>query len=295
MKRIVKYITALIAIFIALAFSLDYLYTSIYKNGNPRNKVSYLLSLQGDSIPYVFIGSSRVDNTIDATIIQNLTGKKALNLGIQGSNIDDYLLMLKLLEKQKIRTEVIFIQVDYVYNMPGKSEILKAYLMPFIDDITISSFLKSRSDDFLSLKNLPFYRYMKYDYLIGFRESITTAVGKGNKIDLSNGYFPKYGYSGMTLKANLPEKLIKHNQDILEINQFAKEKNLKVIYFIAPFCPATTNKDFAGKLEERLPKFYNFISVFDDQPKNFFDCGHLNNKGAVEFSKIFAEKINHEN
>lgn len=260
-------------------------------HGTPRNKVSYLLSIENQKIDNVFIGSSRVDNGIDADIIESITGKRAINLGIQGGKIDDFLLMLELLKKQNITAENVFIQVDYIYNIEGNSEIMMSNLMPFIHNDVIYEFVKERNPQYLALRYLPFYRYLKYDYKIGFREFLNTAIGNKTLINLENGYSPLAGSSGEILRGNLPDYIQEENKKIQDINSFARGNNININYFISPYCSATSNIEFSIKLEKKFAKFYNFSTVFSNNDEYFYDCSHLNDKGAKEFSRIFAEKI----
>jgi len=291
MKKFLIYILSITAIIIAALYVSDIIYTWGYQHGTPRNKISHLMQRKNDTIDYIFIGSSRVDNTINADIITSITGKSAINLGIQSAKIDDYLIILKLLKDQNIKSEQIFIQIDYVYNMKGNSEILKSEFMPFINNEVIKNALKDKDPEYYRLKYIPFYRYLKYDYKIGFREFFNSAIGNKNNIDLRNGYFAKFGSSGKDFTFSLPSHIIKENKHINTINKFAKENHLSIIYFIAPFCPDTKNLDFAIKLREKLPVFLDYSNIFTKEENFFFNCSHLNNKGATEFSKLFANDI----
>lgn len=295
MRKFGFYILALLIMVVILMFFLDKIYTYSYTHGIPRNKVSYVLSLDRDTINYVFLGSSRVDNFIDAGVIESETKKKALNLGIQGAKIYDYYLMLQLLQQQKINIDSVFIQVDYVFNMEGDSEILKSFLMPFIESKTISSFIKERDPDYWKLKYIPFYRYLVYDYKLGFREFFSTAINKPSKTNFENGYFPKFGNSGEKMGLALPPRIKESNKGINAINEFAEKNNIKIVYFIAPVCSGTKNLDYSKKLQNKLSPFLDFSSIFLEHDEYFFNCGHLNDKGAQKFSKIMTDTITSSN
>ncbi len=270
---------------------MDYIYSFQYNHGIPRNKVSYIMQSENDTIDYIFIGSSRVDNTINADIISSITGKSAINLGFQGAKIDDYFLILQLLQDRNIKSKSIFIQVDYGFNISGNSEILKSYLMPYISNEFVFEMIKDRDLEFRQLKYIPFYRYMKYDYKIGFREFYNLVIKNNSKNDLNNGYFPKYGNDGRQLKSSLPNHINAKNEVIHKINAFAKKNDLSIIYFMAPFCPNTKNLDYSKKLKSKLPSFLDYTHIFPNQEDYFYNCSHLNDLGATEFSKILAEDI----
>lgn len=291
MRKFLLYLFSLIICFVVILLLLEQIYTNIYKNGLARNKVAYLMTLEGQEIDYIFLGSSRVDNTIDARIIEQKTGKRAINLGIQSAKLDDYLLLLKLIDQLNIKTNKIFVQIDYVYNLTGNSKILNSYLMPYAENPIFKDHLKRTLNDFWWIENIPFYRYLKYDYKIGFREAFSTGIGKSTEINFENGYYPKNGYSGAPLKAKLSSVIEPNNLDLNEIIAFSKATNIDLVFFTAPFCPKTENLDFVLKLEKKLPVLWNFSSLLKSNDY-FYDCLHVNIKGANIFSTKFSERIN---
>ena len=294
MKKFLLYLSSLIIVVITLLFLLDSMYTYAYNEGVPRNKIAHILAIKDTKIDYIFIGSSRVDNAIDPQIIQSVTGNTSINLGIQGGKLDDSFFLLQLLTKQNIKSKTIFIQVDYVYNFLDNSEILKSTLMPYIHNDFFSSFIQQRDPDYWALKNLPFYRYLRYDYKIGFREFFNTSIGKKPHIDLQHGYSPNIGNGEDKMTLFLPDHILDQNPSINAINSFAEKNNLKIIYFIAPLCSGTENIEFVTKLREKLPVLWDFSTVLFNEEKHFYDCAHLNDFGAKEFSKILGEKIKEE-
>jgi hypothetical protein len=272
-------------------YFLDKGYSYAFKNGEPRDKISYILSLENKKIDYIFLGSSRVDNFIDSEIIESKTGKSTINLGVQGAKLDDFYLILQLLKKQNIQSETVFIQVDYIFNMKGSSKILESFLMPHIDIVEFSEYIQKRDEDYFKLKYIPFYRFLAYDHKLGFREFFNTAIHKKSTIDFKNGYFPKYGSSGEPLKSGLPEMVVDNNETFNAINKFAKENSIKVVYFMAPFCANTSNLDFPKKLKEKIPSLLDYTSMFSNNNEYFFNCSHLNDTGAKVFSEFFADQI----
>ncbi|HCQ12005.1 hypothetical protein [Flavobacterium sp.] len=96
MKKFLKHIAALVVVTLVSMFALDCIYTYVYENAIPRNKTQYLLKLKNERIDYVFLGSSRLENHIVTKLVEEKTGKKALNLGVQGGRLDDMSLMIKL-------------------------------------------------------------------------------------------------------------------------------------------------------------------------------------------------------
>ena len=170
MQRFAKYILLIFSGLLLIMFVLDKAYTYTYKNSLPRNKISYLISQKSEHIDFIFIGSSRVDNTINTEVIEKHLGGKSLNLGIQASKPSDYLLIVKLLQELQISSDYIFIQLDHSFNLDTNSDILNSFLVPYMEYTSIQRHLKSTLNDYWYVKNIPFYRYLKYDYQLGFRE-----------------------------------------------------------------------------------------------------------------------------
>ncbi len=133
MKRFLKNsIVFFIGIIVGL-YVLDILYTVIYKNSFPRNKTQFILSLkEGEKLDYVFLGSSRVENSIVSTEIERLTGKTTMNFGTQGARLDDMNVFLRLLIDKKVKIKKLFVQVDYIYNYEASSDIVGSQALPYI-------------------------------------------------------------------------------------------------------------------------------------------------------------------
>ena len=146
---------------IIILYVLDSVYTAIYENSFPRNKTQFILNLkEGEKLDYVFLGSSRVENSIISTKIEKLTGKKTLNLGTQGARLDDMTIFLKLLIDKKAKMEKIFVQVDYIYNHESSSDIVRSQAMPYIrNNVVIKDYLKRVDSTYHKNFYLPFCRY----------------------------------------------------------------------------------------------------------------------------------------
>ena len=102
MKKFITRIIVVLFTILIVSLAFDFAYTYIYKNSNPRSKFQYLRSLKNTKINYIFLGSSRVDNGIVPSIIENKSNKTSLNLGFQYSLIGDIYYSLKLLKEYNI-------------------------------------------------------------------------------------------------------------------------------------------------------------------------------------------------
>jgi hypothetical protein len=132
---------------------------------------------------------------------------------------------------------------------------------------------------------------MVYDYKLGFREFFNSFIQKKPRVNLSNGYNPKYETAVETLKSSLPPQIIKENKTITQINSFAEKNDIQIIYFTSPMCANTKNLDYTSKLSTRLPQYLDFSKIFIDHDEYFFNCSHINDNGARVFSEKFGDII----
>jgi hypothetical protein len=258
----------------------DIAYTSIYRNGAPRNKVQKIFQLKNQYYDFAFFGSSRVENHIDCELVKQLTGKSCINLGMAGTTIGDMLVMMKLANENGITFGNTVLQVDYNYNSTGLSKSFKANLTPFINSSAIVN--KSLQDP---LQKIPFYRYMHYDKVIGFRELTATALKIDSKIDLDNGFLPKFG-EGVDTAGKIPEYFAQRNDEIEAIIKLSRDLGTKLHFFTAPFCKQMENRQNLEKLNILLPNLHNYYAMFDTNDSYFYNCGHLNIKGANKLTEL---------
>ena len=133
MRSFFKYIGVISIIIVVVLLLLDVIYTAAYQNEVPRNKVQLVANMKESHIDYIFLGSSRTENHIDCELVEKLTGKSCINLGIQGGRLNDYKILVRLLKHNSISFEKLFVQVDYIYNFKGHSPSFIASFMPFLN------------------------------------------------------------------------------------------------------------------------------------------------------------------
>ncbi|WP_298952457.1 hypothetical protein [uncultured Nonlabens sp.] len=287
MKIFFKYIYGLLLVLIIGVFILDTVYTAAFHTGFARNKTQYAVQLKESHIDYIFLGSSRVENHIDCELITELTGKSCLNLGLQGSRVNDSASLLQILKDNDISYKKVFYQLDYSVNSDGFSPAFLSSLMPFVNDDNVKINLLSKLELTKSTK-LPFLQYATNDKIVGFREVILQYYGKPSRQDLTNGYDGRDGI-GVDIKGELPSSIKENNSGILWMQEL-EPKNL--VFFTAPYCKEAINRDLMIKdLKDKYPSVTSFINIFDDKEMYFADCGYLNNKGAKSFTRILTQDL----
>lgn len=292
MKSFVKHILKIVLLLVISAFALDFFYTTIFEKSLPRTKFQNLRALKNQSVDYVFLGSSRVENGIIPELIQNKTGKSAMNLGFQASKMADIYLILQLLDQYNIKYKKAFIQVDYIFNIENAfSNVLSYEILPFINENQLLTNHCKLNDkvNFWRNKNIPFYRYSITSQKIGLREVVSNLAKKQTSVLKNKGFVPLYGnFSGG--KYSLPEKIALKNNfyDSIIKNKSTNKKDL--VFFIAPFRLSDNNFSFVQKLETKIPGLNNFSNALPADTY-FQNNTHLNNEGAIKFSEILIEKL----
>lgn len=293
MKKFVKYILKIIILLVVSTYIFDYIYTKTYSNCIPRTKFQYLRLQKNKSFDYIFLGSSRVENSVVSNLIEKRTGKSTINLAMQGSNLSDIHFIQKLLKSYNIKYKKIFIQLDGAFYTPNDfSTIVNCESAPFINEnIEISEFFKlSNKKQFWECKNIPFYRYIYFSSKLGFREFVASLFSiEKYQFSKDKGYFPlKNSFKKTKLDFDKP---INKNCFFDSIINFNKSNKFNCVFYTTPFRINTKNElNSLNELLSKLPNSYNFSTNLQND-KYFQDNYHLNHKGALVFTTILIEKL----
>lgn len=293
MKKFLLHIFSILALVFLLLFLCDMLYSKIYRDGIPRNKLHYIINLKKESFDVVFLGSSRVANHIDTDLFNKLSHKRTINLGVEGANLNDNLLQLRLLlARNQVKT--VLLQIDSNLETTESSNISTAEAMPFINNPIVMAHTKKYNPNFEGLCYIPFYRYAVNDAKIGFRELFFSFLNKKPGIEPSVGYRPKFGNAiPDTPLAIMGEKTVLHGNSVLnEIRLLCKQKNTKLVLFITPFCSKINPDPYIQKMKKLAPDLIDLTKGYPDAM--FFNCGHLNDEGAKKLTRELFESTRNQ-
>lgn len=289
MNRFLKHIALLFLIIISFIIVLDKTYSYVFKHSEPRSKIQKILQVSDTHYEYVFLGSSRTENHIDCEIITKITGKSCINFGISGGTIGDMLVLMRLMEASEVSFDKLFLQLDYNYNHEGLSANFKARLMPFINEPEVKNELSVVGLDKYE-EAIPFYRYMKNDQVIGFREFFVSILNKKPRTDLNVGFSPKEGV-GEIVSTSFPRVIKESNTELEILQSFVKSKDKTIQFFTAPYCSEVKGRERAmTQLKQRVTQLWDYSSIYDKKDFFFYNCGHLNIEGARDFSHVIAER-----
>lgn len=282
MRPFLKKIISILILVIALLYLLDLVYTQAYINANPRNKLQYILKTKNESYDIVFLGSSRVANHINTKLFDSLSNKKTINLGVEGAELNDNLLQLKLLIANNNISNV-FLQIDSNFQHEGPSNIVTSEAMPFLNtNEIINHHVKEYFDNYKKLKYIPFYRYAINDPKIGFREVLLSAFNKKPRIDPNIGFSPIFGNKNPINGHSLPETIKTENNILEDIIDICKKNKVQLVLFTSPYCNKAKHKNYIEKLKRKIPYLIDLSKGYDNNL--FYNCGHLNYNGATVFT-----------
>ncbi|MBN9285841.1 MULTISPECIES: hypothetical protein [unclassified Flavobacterium] len=290
MKRFLLYLLSIVVVFIAVVYLLDYTFTAVYKDSKPRNKIALAYKSKPQHYDVIFLGSSRANNHFVPELFID-RGYKAYNFGISGSRLEESALLLKLLLKNGTKIKNIIVEVDLNINSNGFSDAVRADFYPYLKDSeTIRDYYRHKNtDNFKELYYLPYYRYLKYDARIGFRELFFSAIGKQSK-NLQHDGFYALKNTGKNMEYDLSEYSPKKNVAYEYIKDICKSNKIRLIAVTTPMCRNVKNIAYFDEVVKLYPEIYNFENVVTNDDC-FSSCGHMNEKGATIFTKYLLDKF----
>ena len=286
MKKFIHFLLTLAVITIVLAVTLDFLYTSIYLQSNNRRKIGYIYNSKPKIIDVIILGSSRANNHFVTPLFAE-KGLTAFNFGMQGSRLFESDLVLKILLEKKCIIKNVIIEVDLNlrsdFNSYSESNILK-FMPYFSTSQNIRNHFENLSDYNFEYY-IPFYRYMKYETNIGFREVFFSAINKKSKELDNGGYDALYNYTEV-VPLNLSGFSPSRNKYYEEIRHLCKENRINLIAIMTPVCKNTKGMNYFLEVNKIYPEINNYANVIQDD-KYFSSCGHMNDIGA----RIFTTRV----
>lgn len=283
MKKFLVFIFKFFLIILVGAFVLDLIYTNCFLQSTKRDKIAYIFNTKPKVYDAVILGSSRANNHIVTEMFTD-KGLVAFNFGMQGSKLFESDLILKLLLDKGNKIKTVIVDVDVTLKTDKKSEATILKFLPYLHQSDIIQDHLRILPNYSYFNYIPFYRYLKYDSKIGFREAFFSGINKKSK-ELDFG-----GFSALTSKYdNSVENLEKNplrNIYYEELRETCKKNNINLVALMMPVCENAVGMNYFAKVKKMYPEVYNYENVVRED-RYFKSCGHMNDIGA----KIFTAKI----
>ncbi|GAA3779727.1 hypothetical protein [Flavobacterium ginsengiterrae] len=286
MKKFLLYITKIFIIVVLTAVLLDGLFTFSFLHSRNRGKIENVFNSDSQKFDVVILGSSRANNHFVTQMFED-KGIKAFNYGMSGGHLFEAALMLKLMIERKYEIKNVILEADLNLSSETDSHSVSALFLPYIHNSDIIKEQFKEKEGFSELYYIPFYRFIKYDSKIGFRETFLTAVGKKTNALDNLGYYPLEKHKNGNMKNNIVNlNPLPHNKYYEEIKTLCKENNIKFIAVMTPMCENVIGMNYFDKVKKAYPEIYNYENVVVEN-KYFSSCGHMTNSGA----KLFTARI----
>jgi hypothetical protein len=282
MKRFFKLTILFLVILFLASLLLDVIYTTIISNSSQRNKVENIIHTKNKKYDVIIMGTSRANNHFVTSLFEK-KGLKAFNYGISGAHLFETSLLLKLLTANNYQIKNLVLEADLSICNEKRDEGTTARFMPYIHDNEIIKNHYKNEPDFYQIYYLPFYRYVKFDSKIGFREVYDVTSKKPTNTLHNKGYYPLISHKKGNMKNDISSLKVIRNKYYEEIKQICKQNNIKLTVVMTPMCKNTKGLNYFDKVHQLYPEIHNFENVVTDD-KYFASCGHLNNEGAILYT-----------
>ncbi|KAF2342160.1 hypothetical protein DMB71_05355 [Flavobacterium tistrianum] len=281
MRKFLFYILKILILTFILMLVMDNVYSFFFLQSNKRDKIGLIYNSPPREYDVVILGSSRANNHFVTQMFTD-KGLKAFNFGMQGSKLFESDLVLKLLLEKKNKIKNVIIDVDVTLKTEKKSEGMSLRFLPYLHNSEVIKKHFETQNDFNVIYYIPFFRYLKFDTKIGFREMFFYALNKKNKEQNNGGYSPLSPNNG-----KMPPEVLnfqpKRNRYYEEIKKICKLNNIRLIAFMTPVCENAVGNDYFKKVNQIYPEIYNYENMVIED-KYFSNCGHMNDMGAKKFT-----------
>lgn len=285
MKKFLIYSGKILALIFLIAALLDGLYTYVFLQSK-RGKVESVVNSKPQNFDVLILGSSRANNHFVSQLFDN-KGFKTFNYGMSGGHLFEASLILKLMIEKKYKIKNVILEADLNLSNDKKSEGVSAKFLPYIHNSDIIKAQFVSQDNFNELFYIPFYRYIKFDSKIGFREIYKIVKNeKTNALD-NLGYYPLEKHKNGNMKNNIVNlNPLPHNKYYEEIKNVCKANKINFIAIMTPMCENVKGMNYFNKVKKMYPEIHNYENVVIED-KYFSSCGHMNDQGA----RLFTSKI----
>ena len=284
MKRFLIYITGILILTVLIAVVLDVIYTSIFLQSKNRGKIETVFNSEAQKFDVIILGSSRANNHFVSEMFED-KGLRTFNYGMSGGHLFEASLLLKLMIERNYEIKNVILEADLNLSNDQESDGVSAKFLPYIHNSNVIRNHFSEQKNFNELYYIPFYRYVKYDSKIGFREIVKIEVReKTNALD-NLGFYPLKKHKNGNMKNNIVNlNPLIHNRYYEEIKNICKSNNINLIVVMTPMCENVVGMNYFDKVKRMYPEIHNYENVVVED-KYFSSCGHMTDEGAKKFTE----------
>ena len=289
MQKFITLVYKILLTLLVLLIVLDWGYTTVYLHSSHRGKVEKVFNSKSKNYDVVILGSSRANNHFVSELFEK-KGLKTFNYGMSGAHLFEASLMLKLMAERNYKIKTLILEADLGLCNEKESDAIAAKFLPYIHHSEVIKDHFSKQENFNELYYIPFYRYVDFDALIGFREMYNTAMAKPTNILDNLGYHPLTSNKPGNMKNDIRALKPIRNKYYEEIKQICKQNNYNLIAVMTPMCSNVKGLDYFEKANQIYPEIHNLENVVQGD-QYFSSCGHMNDVGARLFTSIVINRF----
>lgn len=288
MKSFIKTFMLLLVVVALVSYSLEYIYRIIRIKGAPRSKVDLIINTDYEiEYDYIVVGNSRANFHVNPQQIEDKIALNGYNFGISGSSLFEDRLMIETIVRKGMTDKILW-QIDSNHNSNDQDEAIAALWLPYIEeDYIFKNFENLEIWESQLFRSLPYYKYLRYDSRIGFREQMLSLAGKATSSTENKGYSKTTGSIQDSLKTIKYLLKDEKNLHIDYIIKMCKTNNVELILFTAPIY--NSKSDFRT-LSDLYKSYYDYSDQLQ-KSKYYKDHTHLNPLGAELFTNIIINDI----
>ena len=289
MTKFITLVAKILLTILVLLVALDWGYTTVYLKNSDRGKIQHIFNSKARKYDVVILGSSRANNHFVPELFEK-KGLKTFNYGMSGAHLFEASLMLKLMAERHYKIKTVILEADLGLCNEKESDMIAAKFLPYIHHSEVIKKHFSKLENFNELYYIPFYRYIDFDALIGFREMYQTATDKPTNILDNQGYHPLKSKKQGNMKNDIRVLKPIRNKYYEEIKQICKANHYNLITVMTPMCSNVKGLDYFEKANQIYPEIHNLENVVQGD-QYFSSCGHMNDTGARIFTAVVIERF----
>jgi len=268
------------------------------------NKYHWLLRKEAEHYDVAFVGSSRVMNSIDPVIVDEVSGIHSINLGMGGAGAaDQYLILWEFLKTNKV--DCVLLQIDYVTLMDYFDYSFRDYIwLSYDDDPEVRRVLIDQCGTirYFGWRLIPFLRMMEFSSQYRFfltmdppSKSGLDETGGSVRVDGTANGVVDHSYA----KFSESKSAVKY---LIRIVNLCRQNGIPVISFQSPYSAeieertdrATSDGALSKFVQSEQLPFWDFSRDLYHQDELFFDRHHLNSEGVTVFSEMLGLRVKSE-
>jgi hypothetical protein len=257
----------------------------------------------------VISGSSRAMVHYDPRLIEASTGHTAFNIGLNGSQTDMQLALLKTYLEHNARPKLVIHNLDLFSFVTSREIYNPAQFLPYLAEKPLYNGIQEVYPDAWKWKYIPLYGYvvedMRFTWVLGLRG----LFGFQPAEDHIQGFVPRHiswtgDFAGFRasnphgVRFEIEPRGLRDLEDLIET---CRRENIAVVLVYSPeyteMQALEQNRDEVfAKFREISGRFHVPLWDYSDSPlsrdrSNFYNSQHLNAEGAEAFSSLLAQRL----